>query len=453
MLTNHTSIKEYNSISEDAETKLMALNALIEKNKLGLNSPTGQFNPVSLTLSPWKLSPSLFQRAKDTASALSRLFLQVSRNNNYLKMSLADYNNSSDLLGQMKQVIKTHLKITATSINISRQDLMLNNNYQWQLVESNSIAAGMGPFCETLINIQKQLPQNQSINYVDNDATALQSQAIFRAASAISNNHRPLIIFVIEAGEDNIYDQKMLANGIKEYGGIVIYKTLRELKRELSSNSTHLQLENYGQVDMMYFRTGYNLKDYIVDNEQLLQLRVWIEQHQVAVAPGINHQIATSKWLQMKLSTLTVRELVDNFKLNQHQATLAASALNSRYIIPENRKEIEQKLLTGQWILKTQNEGGGNVFDENSDLSITGNNSNQLMLMEKINTIYRTDTVKAFSNDQVVTFQKLIPELGIFTLEDEHCFGGYLLRSKPANKLEAGVHKGEGLLDCIGQLL
>ena len=428
------------------------LRDLISEKKLGLMTDNGTINHCSLSLSPWSLPEYQFQRVKKTAAVISDIFNQVSIDRELLMHHLDDYPSSTGLLVQLKQLLINTPKIKATNYNFSRQDFLLDSEHQWRLVESNSIAAGMGPFNETVVDIQKQLIGNQTASYADNPARRLQTQTLVNAASKLRNSINPLILFVVEKNEDNIHDQMMLADAIIHSGGRVLFKTLAELNTQLTSDTEQLILEDVGLVDLVYFRTGYNLDDYIDNNgeyENLLQLRAWIEQQQVVVSPTINYQISTSKWIQMKLSKLSITDLSSKFKLTQHQATMAAIALGSKYEVPKNIEDIKSKLATGQWILKSQNEGGGNVYDDSSDFNDYAAQDMDYILMRKIKSIQRNKEVNVFENNQIKVLNTLVSELGIFTLGCEHQYGGYLLRSKGHTMLEAGVHKGGGLLDTI----
>ncbi len=452
MLVKHELINDDSSIEITSNDGQSQLRELIREKKLGLTSDKDKFSHCSQSLSPWNLPEYQFQRVKNTASAISQLFNEASEDHSFLLENLADYQSSTGLLSQLKQIFIDTPKVTATHYNFSRQDFLLDKNHQWRLVESNSIAAGMGPFNETVIEIQKQLTNNQSINFADSPAISLQSNALVQVASKLRNHTNPLIIFVVEKNEDNIHDQMMLAEGIKHSGGRVQFRTLADLKKELVSEAGQIILKDYGLVDLIYYRTGYNLDDYIDEKgrfEKLLQLRAWIEQHQVVVSPSINHQISTSKWIQMKLSERSIAELSSRFHLTQHQATMAAIALDSQFLLPQSAEDIQSKLSSGQWILKSQNEGGGNVYDDSSDFNDYAAKGMDYILMKKINSIHRNEEVAVIQDNQLRTINSLVSELGIFTLGSEYQYGGYLLRSKHNNSLEAGVHKGGGLLDTI----
>lgn len=425
--------------------------SLIAANKLGMHTPNGFFSASPMSFSPWKMTTRQFESAKQSARAVAEIFLRASENIQFLKDALADYSEEDSLLFRLSKQLNSKTK--AVNFNLSRQDFLLDKQQQWRLVESNSIAAGMGPFNETLLSIQQQLSINASMNYAPNPATNLQAKSLFEAAVKLNNNNQPLVVFVIEQQENNVFDQAMLAEGLKRRGAIVVYRTLNQLQQELSSNSKTISLCDYGDVDLFYFRTGYNIKDYnnaSQNPDELLKLRTWIEAHKTVVCPTINYQIATSKWIQMKLSDLDIAELRESFGVSQEIAIRAKTALDTEFYIPKSLAEIRSKLSTGNWILKTQNEGGGNVFDQYFDFEQIYNKNTRYILMKKIDPLSRQGTVKALYNDRVINHTDVISELGIFALGERNKYGGYLLRSKPGRQLEAGIHRGGGFLDCVG---
>ncbi len=453
-------------VSELVSFEGVKLAKLRQQKNIGLQNTDGLFTPCAISLSPWLLTEEKFELAKNTAAAIGKLFLQASLDSDFLNMALSDFIDESSLLFKLNKIHQTRKvnndPILATNFNLSRQDFLLDSDEQWRLVESNSIAAGMGPFAQKTVEIQQQIPVNACHHYASNQAIALQSKAIFQAALKNNKAPNPLIIFVVEEREDNIHDQAMLCKGLKIQGARVVYKTLSQLKGELQSSANRLTLniknssiEENESVDFIYFRTGYNLRDYedgCGGFDSLLRFRAWMEEHQVTVCPSINYQMATSKWIQMKLSAFSQEALLGRFLLNTAEAKLAAAALETRFVIPKDLNQIKLMLKSGNWVLKTQNEGGGNVLDQYSELSILSKGIASYILMEKIPAGHRQDRVRVMTKRNSTIYHSVTSELGIFTSGDESEYAGYLLRSKPAGQLESGVHRAGGFLDCVALL-
>ena len=434
----------------------------VEAERLGLKSETNNISPCAISLKPWQLSQNQFKDAVNTASSLSRLFNKVAQDKAFLINSLADFNDPLSLINALKTSLVSE-QTQAINLNLSRQDLLLDNKGNWRLVESNSIAAGMGPFSEALINIQSKLSLNHALEFAPNPATRKLAKAMYSAAKEVSGCRTPNIVFVVDNDEDNIYDHQRVANELNRFGAKVFRRSFKELSVQLSSKNERLQLQNKNLVDCLYFRSGYNLDDYVLKSgsstssdkdskshsfRKLIELRQWIEKHQVVVAPSIAFQLSTSKWVQMKLARFSANQLKTQFKLTPGQAKLAQSSLASGYVIAKNHAQICSKLATNNWILKTQNEGGGNVFNRCSNLPPFDFEKDQLILMEKIESVARKD-ILSLTRNKIKQYELVISELGIFTLGEQGQYGGYLLRSKPNEQLETGVHKAGGFLDCL----
>lgn len=416
------------------------------------------FTPIPISFIPWTLSKSDYSEAVETAQALSKILEQLSFQRDYLLELFEDFKDESSLIFKLKNLIQTsHLQQNnlATNLNLSRFDFLVDSERQWKLVESNTIAAGMGPFSEKLGEFHKELFPNQKYKLAENPAIERQAIAMFKAAATKAKAASPNIVFVTEENEDNIYDQNYLIAELRSLGAMVQRKTLRELKTGLTRSKQKLLLDQLGQVDLFYFRTGYNLQDYsaashnsIKSQTELLELRSWIEKHDVAVSPSISHQLASSKWVQIKLSNLALKELKNRFGLSNYEAELASKSLKTKYMTVESLAQTKQALDSGKWILKNQNEGGGNVREKISYRERFDKLKRNTFLMRKIVSPIRRNGCRYYESNFKCNFQT-ISELGIFIVGESHEYAGYLARSKPASKLEGGVHSGDGFLDLV----
>ncbi|WP_196140336.1 hypothetical protein [Aliikangiella sp. G2MR2-5] len=437
-------------------TNCCAFNSLAKLRynyRLGLAKNNQHFTPCALSLTPWELSERAFERAKNTAQALSRLLEKISQNSLFLSRTLSDFNDTSSLLFAFK---KMHSKVdvtetVATGVNLSRFDFLLDNNNQWRLVESNTIAAGMGPFSEKLSDLLVASGHIGARKIIKNNAICTQSRLLFQEAKKYSRDANPNIVFVVEANEDNRFDQAYLSNALKALGANVYYRTLKSIANKSISSDGRLYLKEGTGIDLIYFRTGYNLADYNIDNEQsgvLIEARNWIEQHHLAVCPSIAHQMASSKWIQLNLSEMNAQQLSTQFGLNRLDSEFARTALATQHKKIESNEQVQSLLKNGDWILKSQLEGGGTLLDSLEQPQAQKINLNSYFLMQKIHTQPRK-LANVLKEDTVDNITNVTSELGIFMLGNQHNFGGYLVRSKPSTQLETGVHRGGGFLDSL----
>jgi glutathione synthase len=338
----------------------------------------------------------------------------------------------------------------ATLSAICRHDLLQTTAGDWRLVESNSIAAGMGPFSEALQDLL-QSRAKPATTAVANPATQLQAAQLYQSACASGSTRQPLIVFAVEAQEDNVFDQRKLGDALRHMGARVVYQTLAALVTTTTVNARHrLVLAQHGEVDALYFRTGYNLADYGTTQarqQQRLDWRGQLERLNIALCPTISYQLASHKWLQAQLSQLSPEALGSQFQLPRGQALAAQRALATPHRVPCTFGQVAQAIASGEWLWKSLNEGGGNILQART----SGHSSalNATLLMKKIDAVARPTPVVKFDTHTVSIIPEAISELGIFTLGDDQHYGGYLLRTKARQTPESGVHKGFGFIDTV----
>lgn len=420
----------------------------IHAAKLGFQGPNGEFEACRISLTPYLVRPEQWNDARATARALNQLQLALSHHPEIIRDLIAPLHGGGTLLDAfMPYLVPTK----AAAVNLCRHDFLLDQQGEWRLVESNAIAAGMGPFSEKCSEIQRDHAPNHSLEFADNPAIATQSAALFDAAQQNRKSDQPLIVFAVEANENNVFDQRYLADALRHKGAEVVFLTLTELHQQLTAQGDFLALPDGRLIDLFYFRSGYNLSDYQVAGVDLIAFRAWMEQHRVAVCPSIAAQVASSKWVQKELSAhLQKPEMaswMNEFGLDQTGYLLARNALAVGYRDIENPQEPDN---TEDWLVKNQNEGGGNVQAYQSGLSLTERSSQQgWFLMKKIPCQASAMTKDVFSAGEILNLRDTITEVGIFYAGDDAHYAGYLARSKARTSLETGVHSGQGMVDAI----
>lgn len=430
--------------------------ALALERQLGLKDNKGRLQHCPLALLPWQLSESQWQQALLVAQAIGRRLTALAEDECALERALAPILAGQSLparLWRQLQAVPSSQR-RARPVNMMRIDLLMDGNAHWKLVEANTIAAGMGPFSEGLIELQQNLwPDLQRAGWVGdvprwqpNHATAALADALMDAARDVAGLQQPVtIVFLVEPDEDNIFDQRKLARALEPRGASVERLTLAQLAERREPSSAHaLQVKGVGQVHAVYFRTGYNLKDYQDargDTEPFLRLRAELETLDVALAPSISLQLASAKAVQ-----------VDWYQNPQPDA--AAVALDTpQFLLPcVDQAEMEWP----HWILKSLGEGGGNVVagrDIPARLEgLSAAERGDWILMRKIDTVPRPELVPILQRGQIRLAHHRVSELGIFLTGSDVRPGGYLVRSKPAEALESGVHRGAGAIDVLAIL-
>ncbi|MBN8447029.1 MAG: hypothetical protein J0M22_16325, partial [Gammaproteobacteria bacterium] len=287
------------------------------RQQLGLKTKAG-FEPVPVSLTPWKLSKAQFAKAQHLATLLGHVQASAAANPEWLLALLAKLEFSQSVPGQIWRTLRniypagtestssTQLVVNR-NLMLNRHDFMLDQQQQWQWVESNPIAAGMGPLNAQYLAL---IAQYRPGSYAANDAVKVQATLLADAAIAQSRTHKsrthqstthraPLMLIVVEGDEDNIFDQRLLCDEVQRLGVRVERVTISELMQsELSGNNQLLWQTQ--PVDLLYWRTGYNPSAEL--NDDYWHFRARLESTAVSQCPTLLGQLTGSKWFQHQFS-------------------------------------------------------------------------------------------------------------------------------------------------------
>ncbi|WP_220763133.1 MULTISPECIES: glutathione synthase [unclassified Shewanella] len=379
---------------------------------------------------------------------------------------------------------------------IMRSDFMDDANLGPKLIEFNGIAAGMGPFGQRVHELHKflqlQAPEAFSEWSTPTTGKLVANHAIENLAQGIANaTHRinaefvaieqssinntmnaPTFLMVVQAGEDNVYDQHLLEHALQSKGIRTIRRTFRELHGKLKTGDNHrLLLDGVGAIDTVYLRAGYQYCDYHANDiisrvccDALMQTRIFIEQHRVAVNATVSQQLATSKRVQMLLSSMEPAALT-RFGLNIDEAIAVKELLGEMIAITEDSAAIVANSSNNDWVLKNQGEGGGHcIFGDDILPKIAALEPHEYQawsLMRRLHPTARATTALTVRKGELQKVDDLISENGMFTVHingeaaitdlngEQQAYAGYLIRSKSARTTEGGVHSGMGVLDSL----
>lgn len=436
--------------------------ALALEAQLGLKDHHGALRHSPLALLPWQISRDDFMQAQQVARSIGARLDHLARNPDALAQALGPVLDGRTLQALLWQALQSvpQAQRRARPLNMTRVDLLQDQAREWKLVEANSIAAGMGPFSEGLAQIQQQLwPELQRLGlatqgcpaFAANPVTEALGDTLYQAAVGQMRQRpathpqvaAPVVVFVVEPAEDNIFDQRKVARVVEQKGARVVRLTLQEIDALLErSLAPACHLRGIGPVQVLYFRTGYNLADFQDAHgrsERLLQLRAELETLQVTLAPTIGLQLASAKAVQVHW-------------YRQPEEDAATAALDTPQFFVAD-PQVQNLGNWSQWVLKSQGEGGGNVVQDDAIpariAALSPMERREWLLMRKIPLVPRQSLVPVLRNGAIQFAQQLVSELGLFVLGDELRVSGYLLRSKPSGALETGVHRGQGMIDTV----
>jgi len=355
-----------------------------------------------------------------------------------------------------------------------------------KVIEFNGIAAGMAPFGQRATEfhayMKRQWPEVfqqwlEDRNSVPFDNIGLEqlaygiSQAANRVKAFFSlqeNGHPPTFLMVVQENEDNVYDQHLLEFALQKLGLRTIRRTFKQLSYQLSTGlNQRLMLAGVGPIDVVYLRAGYQYSDYyspVQDKElccqALSQTRLFIEQHHVAVNATFSQQLATSKAMQMQISLMQPQDYT-RWGLSLEEGKLAKDVLAD--MKPVNLETIawfNMQATKQEWVLKNQGEGGGHCIfgDDISDKLkyMQPQEYDAWTFMQRIIPHKREVSTIAVRDNKPTKVNNLVSEIGLFTayfdgvpVTELDGYAGYLVRSKPSNENEGGIHGGKGILDSL----
>lgn len=437
------------------------------RQQLGLKTKAG-FEPVPVSLTPWKLSKAQFAKAQQLATLLGHVQASAAANPEWLLALLAKLEFSQSVPGQIWRTLRNIYPAGAESTSstqlvvnrnlmLNRHDFMLDQQQQWQWVESNPIAAGMGPLNAQYLAL---IAQYRPGSYAANDAVKVQATLLADAAIAQSRTHKStthqstthrasLMLIVVEGDEDNIFDQRLLCDEVQRLGVRVERVTISELMQSELSGDNQLLWQTQ-PVDLLYWRTGYNPSAEL--NDDYWHFRARLESTAVSQCPTLLGQLTGSKWFQHQFSKALLHDsttVAAIFAIAPDEVNLLKQAVVQSFGVSELSAARIKELITAGYWYKTQQEGGGNVARGQAALDKSNQADHADILMAPINAAIRQEAFTSLRRNNTTVTTEHISELGIFSLGDAADYGGYLCRTKPAQNNEGGVHRGGAVLDVI----
>lgn len=489
-----------------------ALQQQMQQHRLGLVGNDGAFLPAPVSLTPWTLDAALWQQAKLLADGLHLLLSQLITRPALLQQASAGLLASQSVPGALTRQLQAigffdESRLWSPqnhAVALMRHDFLLDTAGQWRWVESNSIAAGMGPLNQAWLNLARDVLPNATQTAAANPALPRQAAQLAAAAWAQARRHQAssaCVAFVVAADEDNLYDQQLLADAITAHGVIVRRLTLMQLQQCQLDGAQRLRDADGTVLDLLYWRTGYNPADYYPTDgafDALWQLRAQLETADVAQCPTMALQLVSSKYVQAWLSQQLLdpalrRDLAAQLVVAEPVlAVLAKTCVAQQFLTSLSDRAIQQLLDKGWWY-KRQDEGGGNVARGDMALTWAKQRDAGDLLMAPIAGQVRREAMLWLRAGEWRQPTAVLSELGVFTGEPltpslawsattnetaQPCismdrqstsaeerapsggydsaliqvparYAGYLLRSKPAEQLEGGVHRGGAVLDLL----
>ncbi|KAI0104171.1 glutathione synthetase-like protein [Nemania sp. FL0031] len=452
---------------------------------------------VPVTLFPSPFPKVCFDQGVAVQKAYNELYASISQDEEFLARMVQEIGDSDDFITELWKVhlrVKEEGYVQHKSLGLFRSDYMVHQDAtgsgpQIKQVEFNTIASSFGGLSSQTCQLHKYLSSTEypllknsiargTLTLPPNNSAAGLASGIreaFVAYGAPSTGHSKCVIFLVQDGERNIFDQKHL-----EYALQSSTEDIPVFRLPFSQTHQHTRLaEGVGrqllytppqlpgrvfEVAVIYMRSGYGPGDY--PDARAWEARYLLERSAAIKCPSVLTQVAGTKKVQQVLATPSTssnpsilgrylpsssslpalaRTFTNIYPLDTSEAGLAARAIAT-----------DPELCKG-YVLKPQREGGGNNIYRAAIpgflRTVPEAHWPSYILMELItpppvhNTILRNGRLEQGG---------VICELGIYgtclwdgeagTISHNEQ-AGYLLRTKGDQSEEGGVAAGYGCMD------
>ncbi|KAI2630566.1 hypothetical protein GGS21DRAFT_207988 [Xylaria nigripes] len=455
-------------------------------------------SPVPVTLFPSPFPRVCFEQGVSAQKAYNELYASLSQDEEFLAQTVKEIGDGDDFIADLWKVhsrVKKEGYVQHKSLGLFRSDYMVHqetasSSPQIKQVEFNTIASSFGGLSAQTSQLHQYLSSTEytlldkaiprdSLNLpINNSAAGLASgiREAFISYGISGTDHSKCVIFLVQDGERNIFDQKHLEYHLQSSSDPLI-PTFRLpfseiLQRTRLAEGASRQLlytppnrpAHTFEVAVIYMRSGYGPGDY--PDASAWEARYHLERSAAIKCPSVLTQIAGTKKVQQILATpetasnpnILARYLSDDASsqslartfTNIYPLDTSEAGLKARAIATDSE-------LCKGYVLKPQREGGGNNIYRGAIpsflKSVPEAHWPSYILMELItpppvhNTILRNGNLEQGG---------VICELGIYgtclwdqatrtILHNEQV--GYLLRTKGDQSEEGGVAAGYGCMD------
>ncbi|KAJ7628557.1 glutathione synthase [Roridomyces roridus] len=334
-------------------------------------------------------------------------------------------------------------------------------------VEFNTISSSFGTLSQRTAALHRHLyastgyynvyPGMKSGAFPVNNTTAGLVEGLVAAHTAY-NVPGSKILFVVQAGERNVFDQRHLEDELLEKHSIhVVRQTFDQLASSASVDPTSRALLISGtEISTVYFRAGYTPTDY--PTPEHYATRFLLERSLAIKCPSIALQLAGGKRVQQVLAEPGILERF----LQGDELVLLRENWMRMWALDEVNGVARAREDHARLVLKPQREGGGNnVYRDSIPTFLDGLPEAELpawIAMELIEPPKGTGGYLVRSNAGAGAVKaEVVSELGIFGWA---LFGGsdakvkekevgWLVRTKGKDSDEGGVATGFSVLDSV----
>ncbi|CAK5284402.1 unnamed protein product [Mycena citricolor] len=444
-----------------------------------------------LALFPSPFPRNLYNHARRLQSTCNILYARIAMDEEFLDrvMGAVDgVGKVDDFVGQLwtgwKKLRDEGGLVQPLHLGLFRSDYLLHctapeSPLELKQVEFNTISSSFGALSERTAALHRYLhattsyydlhPGMKTEDFPANTTTTGLVEGLAAAHAAYGVERHVLasrILFVVQPGERNVFDQRFLEYELLERHSIhVVRQTFDELSSNASVESASRVLTVLGsEISVVYFRAGYTPTDY--PSAQQYTTRFLIESSKAVKCPSIALQLAGGKKVQQVLAQPGVAERFLGGVVSSAAIDEMRNSWMEMWGLDEGRESEDgvkrARAEADMLVLKPQREGGGNnVYKEAIPAFLDALPAPERQAWIAMQLIRPPDVggylVRAGGGEGGAVRTDVVSELGIFgwalfggsdgKIEEKDV--GWLVRTKGKDSNEGGVATGFSVLDSI----
>lgn len=427
-------------------------------------SPEGLLLHTPFALTPCPIDPESHQILERLTPPFNRLVHAVSRDLAFMQEVLGEVALTDEFTGALLDLAKSSASSQTLQFQITRSDYFLQARADGdspiaRQVELNTISSSYLGAAARLYHLHLHLlagtPLGEAL--LANDPLKGLAEGFEQALQAYGHAGS-IVLMIVQPGEGNVFDQRLLELALRERGISVRRMTLNEISEHGKLHEGHLSVG--GQVAaIVYFRAGYTPDDFTPPGA--FKGRELIENSSAISVPNVATQLAGTKKVQQVLTKgSTLRKFCSEDDAAAMEATFAGIyGLEDELVAPQGSQPAWKAAMDApqEFVLKPQREGGGNnLYDEELVAFLASASQEKrkaYILMERIRPIPHPAVVVAAGKAQELTGVSEIGRFGVYLANDSkellNLDAGYLVRTKGQDVREGGVTAGFAYLNSL----
>mmetsp|Transcript_30150 Transcript_30150/g.37164 ORF Transcript_30150/g.37164 Transcript_30150/m.37164 type:complete len:494 (+) Transcript_30150:133-1614(+) len=457
-----------------------------ESDKRFIHAPMG--------LLPSHYPKESFRSGVALSQAYNKLVDKIARNEDWLFQTLDQVSKGDDFTNRLVELCK-EVKERGVSqpwyLGIHRSDYMLDDlgddKFALLQVELNTIASSFGCLSARVAKMHKfllsrfaqDLPSLRqryglsaesetaasqlSSSLPENEADKKIPEALAKAVTCwlkTSSSNTVAVLFVVQEGERNSFDQRWLEYELFETHGIVtLRRTLAQVAETAVNKDDNTLCIDGHDIAVVYFRAGYTPDDY--PSEIQWKGRKTLEFSSAIKCPSISYHLVGTKKVQQKLAQSGELEnfIDDPVIASEMKKTFAGLwSLQFNEQLPDEKKaQAEAMENPSRFVMKPQREGGGNnIYGDDIATALKSMSDKERAAFILMQRIFPRQMDTVLVRECTASQGKGINELGIYSTylgngieEEVNEYAGYLLRTKMEGVDEGGVATGYSCLNSV----